>query len=539
MSRNFGLFRINAEAEFENSLEQLSPDKANAQSSIVFKNINLKLKNLHRLPEINKFLQTLINDAIFPNVFVFNQLMLKLFKLKQVNLALKTFKLMSKYHVQNEISYNTLISQLGHYGQSYSELIFSLFAEAKSNGLTDTITYNSMIHAMGKLNQFEQALELFLEAKLAGKINLVTFSSILYVLSKQKPVAVPHALKIFNEAKKCFQQKDSVLYANMLLCIANSPSPNPVLCQEIYDEAEHEGLLNPYIISNTLFAYSRSKFPSINAALKIVETAKKNQMLDAIAYANTLTIIAKSKTPKALLALSLLNEAIENKQIDTVVYACALDVFVNADDGQLCDAEAIFKDAKNKGMSNHVTYASYLQFLAKLTPAPITQVIDTYNEAIHLREIDSHIFSTCLYALAKVPNTSIDIAQDIFIHAIEKKAVDSICVANLLMVYQNQNKNYSREAKIVFELAKAEKLINPVIVSILLKIISPQDTFIQSLFKYCQTHEIMDEKLTAEFESLQSINTQVAKTPSSFFKADKTEMKQHTDTSARMVFNGD
>ena len=77
-----------------------------------------------------------------------------------------------------------------------------------------------MIHAMGKLNQCQHALDLFSEAKAQNKISLVTFSSMLYVLSKQKPVDIPLALQIFDEAKIYFKQKDSVLYANILLCIA-------------------------------------------------------------------------------------------------------------------------------------------------------------------------------------------------------------------------------------------------------------------------------------------------------------------------------
>ena len=539
MPKNFGLFKITLETQFEERLQQLAPHTAKAQSGNVYKTLNLKLKNLYRLNELNDFLQTLINEHIFPNVFVFNQLMLKLFKLKQVHLALKTFKLMASFQLQNEISYNTLISQLSHFGSHYTDLIFSLFSEAKNQQLTDTVTYNSMIHAMGKLNQCQHALELFMEAKAQNKTSLVTFSSILYVLSKQKPVSMPLALQIFDEAKIGSNQKDSVLYANILLCIANSQSPNPVLCQEIYEEAAQAGLLNPYIISNTLFAFSRSKVPSISQALNILKTAKEHQIMDAMAYANTLSIIAKSKTPKAMLGLSILNEAILNNQSDTVVYACALDVFVHADDAVLGDAEAIFQDAKNKNMYNHVTYASYLQFLAKLSPPPISKILDTYDEAIKLQQVDSHIFSTSLYALAKAKNSPVDMAQNIFRHAIEKKALDAICVANLLMVYQNQSKNYSREAKIIFELAKDKQLLNPVIISILLKILDPSDTFIQTIYNYCQTHSIMDEKLTAEFATQASLTKNMIPKTSSFFHLPQSETSKDTNETLGMVLNGD
>ena len=54
---------------------------------------NNQLKHKQTLQELSLFLQSLIQQQIFPNVFILNQMMEKLFRIHQVNLALKIFNL--------------------------------------------------------------------------------------------------------------------------------------------------------------------------------------------------------------------------------------------------------------------------------------------------------------------------------------------------------------------------------------------------------------------------------------------------------------
>ena len=278
---------------FINNIEQnihllLNKDHFKITDRDTYVQANHQLKYKNSIQDIANFLNDLVNKEIFPNIFVLNQLMEKLFRVNQVNLALKIFNLIKHHQLCNSISYNTLLSNLSKKAGFSQQYILDIFNEAKLNNYANITSFNTMIHGISRQYNpnTELAISIFEDAKALGFANIITYSNLLYTLSKQHPVDIKRSMKIFHEAQTTFTLLDSIVYANMLLNIAYMGEPDILLAVEILQQAKLQQQANRYTYANCLFAISKSSHPDIHLAKKILEEAKVAGFIDSYSYTN-------------------------------------------------------------------------------------------------------------------------------------------------------------------------------------------------------------------------------------------------------------
>jgi hypothetical protein len=507
------LFSTTPTTQTEKLLQTLNQIKSNqSHEQSLFIELNQKLKYLNTFDELQRFLQQLVSLELFPNIYILNQLMSKFFRLRQIPIALKVFQIIKNHDLQNNITYNTLISQLSKNGQIDFSYIQNLFHEAQSKNLIDTITYNSMLHGLAKLDVIDsqKALELFEQAKLENRANLVTYSSIIYVLAKSKPSSLVKATEIFEQAKTLFPILDEIIYANILLCIGNSECIQSTQIMKYFRECLSQKLMNSYITANTLYALSKSYQPDVELALEVLDIAKSHGFADKITYANTLAIIAKSKTPNTHLALEIFHEAKSQNLLDTVVYACVLDIFAHSANVDVEKAYAIFKQAKEQNMVNHISYASMIQIISKSNPPQLQLALDLFAEVKEKYHLDSHVFGNILHVIASCRPSNSQLAIDILHEAVMNNHIDVVCYANTLYAMANSQQPNQELSFKIYQNAKQQSLVNSIVATNTIVAINrshkPKLDFIKSVYSDSQQHFQADKTfMLALLDSLTKI----------------------------------
>ncbi len=475
---------------------------------------NHQLKYKNSIQDIANFLNDLVDKGIFPNIFVLNQLMEKLFRVNQVNLARKIFKLIKHHQLCNSISYNTLLSNLSKKVGFSQQDILEIFNEAKQHNYANSTSFNTMIHGISKQYNpnIELAISIFEDAKALGFANLITYSNLLYTLSKQHPVDIKQSIKIFHEAQSVFTHLDSIVFANMLLNIAYMDEPDILLAVEILQQAKLQQQANRYTYANCLFAISKSSQPDIDLAQKILEEAKAADFIDSYSYTNTLVAIAKSQRPDATLILKLLQDAKQKGLLDTIVYSCALDALSNIDDLDFNVALNVFNDAKSQNMVNHMTYSSMLRIVAYICPNQLDYALQLFQEIKSNHLLDAHIYSNLLQVIASGTPVDVNLAMSVFQEAQKFNLMDSIGYANALLALQNSDQPNSKLAFQLYQQAKAQHSSNHIVATHTLKVFAKAAVFdnqhILSIINDCTQKKQIDAQFINALMNLVSRHSQ-------------------------------
>ncbi|WP_225316670.1 hypothetical protein [Legionella longbeachae] len=285
--------------------------KVNASiATYISYNNQLKGKNLRN---ITALLTEMLNNHVFPNTVILNQLIKRLSQLNQLQLSLDVHQMAVTKGLANAITYNITLNAIAKSAHPDVQLTLRLLEEAKKAGLANAITYASTLDAIAKSAQPDMQLTLRLleEAKKAGLANAITYASTLDAIAKSAQPDMQLAVKLLEEAKKA-GLANAITYASTLDAIAKSAQPDMQLAVKLLEEAQKAGLADAITYNNTLDAIAKSAQPDMQLAVKLLEEAKKAGLANAITYNNTLDAIAKSVQPDAQLAGALIDEAIEH-----------------------------------------------------------------------------------------------------------------------------------------------------------------------------------------------------------------------------------
>ncbi len=241
------------------------------------KNYSQRLQTLESLREISRLLSEMLENGIFPNIVIINQLIKKMQQFEQINVALALHGIAVAKNIADAITYTSTINAIAKSATPNATLAVDLFNEAKRLGFADAITYASTITAIAKS-------------------------------------AAPHAalaVDLFNEAKR-LGLANAITYNSTIMAIAKSAAPNEalaVLAVDLFNEAKDLGFADEITYNSTIDAIAKSATPNAILAVDLFNEAKRLGFADAIIYASTITVIAKSATPDEDLAFTLLDEA--------------------------------------------------------------------------------------------------------------------------------------------------------------------------------------------------------------------------------------
>ncbi|KTD60544.1 PPR repeat protein [Legionella sainthelensi] len=263
--------------------------KANASRATYISYSNqLKGKNIGN---ITALLTEMLNNHMFPNTVILNQLIKRLAQLHQHQFSLDVHQIAVTRGLADAITYASTLDAIAKSAQPDTQLAVRLLEEAKKAGLADAITYVSTLDAIAKSTQpdAQLAVKLLEEAKKAGLANAIT-------------------------------------YARTLGALAKSVQPDAQLAVKLLEEAKKAGLADAITYASTLDALSKSAQPDTQLAVRLLEEAKKAGLADAITYKSTLDVLAKSAQPDAQLAEGLIDEAIKHFKLRDMRNGMILDL---------------------------------------------------------------------------------------------------------------------------------------------------------------------------------------------------------------------
>ncbi|CAM3470344.1 PABP-interacting PAM2 motif-containing protein [Legionella longbeachae] len=122
--------------------------KVNASiATYISYNNQLKGKNLRN---ITALLTEMLNNHVFPNTVILNQLIKRLSQLNQLQLSLDVHQMAVTKGLANAITYNITLNAIAKSAQPDVQLTLRLLEEAKKAGLANAITYASTLDAIAK-----------------------------------------------------------------------------------------------------------------------------------------------------------------------------------------------------------------------------------------------------------------------------------------------------------------------------------------------------------------------------------------------------
>ncbi|VEB37162.1 PPR repeat protein [Legionella sainthelensi] len=182
--------------------------KANASRATYISYSNqLKGKNIGN---ITALLTEMLNNHMFPNTVILNQLIKRLAQLHQLQFSLEVHQIAVTRGLADAITYASTLDAIAKSAQPDTQLAVRLLEEAKKAGLADAITYASTLDAIAKSTQpdAQLAVKLLEEAKKAGLANAITYASTLDALAKSVQPDAQLAEGLIDEAIKHFKLRD-------------------------------------------------------------------------------------------------------------------------------------------------------------------------------------------------------------------------------------------------------------------------------------------------------------------------------------------
>jgi len=235
------------------------------------------LKKIYQLQDIDLLLNQMLDNQLFPNTVIINQLIKKL-------------------------------SQVGF------EYVDDLYRIAVNKGIADSITYSSTIDAIAKSKKpnAEAAIKLLEEAKKLRFADKYIYANTIDAIAKSELPNAYDAIRLLEEAKK-LGFADVVTYNNTIDAIAKSANPNVDDAIRLLEEEKTLGIADAITYNSTIDTIAKSVNPNVDAAIRLIEEAKELGFANAITYNSTLDAIAKSANPNVQNAIRLLEEAKTNE----------------------------------------------------------------------------------------------------------------------------------------------------------------------------------------------------------------------------------
>jgi len=323
------------------------------------------LKQLYQLQDIDLLLNKMLDNQLFPNAYIINQLIKKL----------------SRYRL---------------------EYIDDLYRIAVNKGIADSITYNSIIDAIAKSanpNAYE-AIRLLEEAKKLGIANAITYNSTIDAIAKSENPNAHYAIGLLEEAKIA-GFADTFTYSSTIDAIAKSVNPNAYDAIRLLEEAKIAGFADTFTYSSTIDAIAKSVNPNANDAIRLLEEAKKLGFVNIITYSSTIDAIAKSKNSNAHEAIRLLEEAKQAGFANVITYNSTIEAIARSENPNVHDAIRLLEEAKQAGFADKYTYGSTIDAVAKSANPNVNDVIRLLEEAKKLGIADAITYNNTLNVIAK------------------------------------------------------------------------------------------------------------------------------------------
>jgi len=316
------------------------------------------LKKIYQLQDIDLLLNQMLDNQLFPNTVIINQLIKKL---SQVGFeyVYNLYRITVNKGIADTITYNSTIDAIAKGKNPNAEAAIRLLEEAKQAGFADQYTYASTIDAIAKSKNpnAEAAIRLLEEAKQAGFANEYIYASTIDVIAKSANPNAHEAIRLLEEAKQT-GFVDAITYNRTIGTIAKSVNPNAEAAIKLLEEAKQAGFANKYIYANTIDAIAKSPKPNADVAIKLLEEAKTLGFANVITYNSTIDVIAKSANPNVHDAIRLLEEAKQAGIADTYTYTNTIDVIAKSVNPNAQYAIKLLKEAKKNGLLELPTITS-------------------------------------------------------------------------------------------------------------------------------------------------------------------------------------
>nr|UPT48485.1 pentatricopeptide repeat protein AaPPR165 [Agave angustifolia]UPT49292.1 pentatricopeptide repeat protein AaPPR149 [Agave angustifolia]UPT49300.1 pentatricopeptide repeat protein AaPPR164 [Agave angustifolia] len=178
------------------------------------------------------------------------------------------------------VMYNTVFSALGKLKQiSYTH---TLYEQMKQNGLSpDIFTFNIIISSFGRVGLIDKATELFEEMESSDcKPDVITYNSLINCLGKNGDLDEAHMR--FKEMQEKGLNPDVITYSTLIECFGKSNKVE-MACR-LFDEMLSVGCY-PSIVTYNILLDCLEKSGKVEEAFKLYSTLKQKGLTpDAITY---------------------------------------------------------------------------------------------------------------------------------------------------------------------------------------------------------------------------------------------------------------
>jgi len=147
-------------------------------------------------------LNAMLDNGVFPNAFIFGQIIYKLCTFKFTPYLLQIFDIAVARKLTNTYIYNWMLVAIENSATPNVAFALELCKQAQSNGIADSYTYKNLIDVIAGNDSpdIELAVSVLESAKAHSRCNRHTYGSLIFAMAKSPAPDTDLALKLIKEA---------------------------------------------------------------------------------------------------------------------------------------------------------------------------------------------------------------------------------------------------------------------------------------------------------------------------------------------------